>query len=212
MPEKHPAATDPAALPTPPPEFRSVWHGRHGTRLGTRQFCRSRERKGSMIRHARGCRPLALPKLGLAVAVIQPAFRAALVATIGATLLLQAGLPPALVAAVAMSAITVRADVEARLTRLPAARSLEQNGRSMHCRIHGGRRRDWTTAAVYVRLDPVSLGIPDQGLPTPEPYRVNGRVPSSRSVTIPRWRNWGIMDAPSARMRLSSLGNPENPR
>ena len=42
--------------------------------------------------------------------------------------------------------------------------------------------RQWQP--LYVRLE-LYCGAPDEGLPTREPYRANGRVPSSRpSVTI----------------------------
>ncbi len=109
-----------------------------------------------MIRHARGpCQPLALPIVLLPVAVIEPAFQTLLMASVGATLLLTAGLPPALVAAVAMAAITVRADVEDGLTRLPATRSREQNSLIMNCRVvhcHRGRARQGQP--FYVRLEP----------------------------------------------------------
>lgn len=88
-----------------------------------------------MIRHARRGRPLPLPIPALPVAVIEPAFRAALRAPVGATLLLEARLAPALVAAIAMSAITMRADGKKRLTLLPAARSLEQNRLRMKGRV-----------------------------------------------------------------------------
>jgi hypothetical protein len=95
-----------------------------------------------MIRHALHGRSLPLSILALPVAMIEPAFRAGLVTTIGHTLLLAAGLAPACDAAIAMSAIAVRADVEDRLTWLPAACALEQNSSMMmHGRVHssGGR-------------------------------------------------------------------------
>ncbi|MCC7155876.1 MAG: hypothetical protein IT161_14980 [Bryobacterales bacterium] len=60
-----------------------------------------------MIRHARRCRPLSLPVLGLPVAVIEPAFRTGLIAAIGSTLLLEARLVAAFGAAITMSAIAV---------------------------------------------------------------------------------------------------------
>ncbi|MGH7484758.1 MAG: hypothetical protein ACREMY_04010 [bacterium] len=71
------------------------------------------------------------------VAVIEPAFRTLLMTTVGATPLLQAGLPPALVTAITVSAITMRADVKDGLTLQPTASSLEQNSRIMNCRAHG---------------------------------------------------------------------------
>jgi len=93
-----------------------------------------------MIRHAGGCWPLPLSVSPLPVAVIEPAFVALLQTSIGVTLLLDAGLPPALLAAVAMAAVAMRADVKDRGTGRPTARSLEQNP-IMLCRVHRHRRR-----------------------------------------------------------------------
>jgi len=62
-----------------------------------------------LIRHAR-LRLTAAAVLPLTVAMIEPPFRALLVAAVGAPPLLAAGLLAALVAAVAVSAIAVRTD------------------------------------------------------------------------------------------------------
>ena len=72
--------------------------------------------------------------------MIEPAFRTLLQTLIGATLLLDAGLPPALLAAVAMAAVAVGANVEHRDTVRPTARSLQQNP-LMYRRVHRHRRR-----------------------------------------------------------------------
>jgi hypothetical protein len=60
-----------------------------------------------MIRHARGGGLLTEPVLPLPVAMIQPAFLAALVPPIGTAPLTKAGLPAALFAAIAMAPIAV---------------------------------------------------------------------------------------------------------
>ena len=73
-----------------------------------------------MLRHGRSGGLLTEPILLLTVAMIQPAFLAALVPSIGTSLLPKAGLPAAVLAAVAMAAITMRADEEqGAAVRLP---------------------------------------------------------------------------------------------
>lgn len=100
--------------------------------------------------------------------MIEPAFHASLIVAVGAAPLLQAGLPCAVVTAIAMSAITVGADVEDRLTMLPAAHSLAQYSRMMKCRVHSlaGRARQWQP--LYVRLEPVCwsylMKVADSGI------------------------------------------------
>jgi hypothetical protein len=66
--------------------------------------------------------------------MIELPFGALLVAAIGAPPLLAAGLPAALVATVAVSAITVRADEENRVAALAKANSLPQNRFAMNLR------------------------------------------------------------------------------
>lgn len=87
-----------------------------------------------MIRH----RPLRLTKaaavLPLTIAMIELPFGALLVALIGAPPLLAAGLVAALFAAVAMSAIAVRADEENRVAALTKANPLPQNRFAMNHR------------------------------------------------------------------------------
>jgi len=69
---------------------------------------------------------LAKPILALPVAMIEPAFYTALVPPVGAASLTETGLLAALQTAIAMPAITVRADKEDRVTVLPAACALQQ--------------------------------------------------------------------------------------
>jgi hypothetical protein len=76
----------------------------------------------------------AAPVLSLTVAMIELPFGALLVAAVGATPLLAAGLLTALVAAVAVSAITMRADEENRVAALTQASPLPQNRFAMNHR------------------------------------------------------------------------------
>ena len=74
----------------------------------------------------------ATPVLPLAIAMIELPFRTLLVPLVGPLPLLPAGLLAASDAAVAVPAITVRADVEHRLT--PQAKSLPENRFAMNRR------------------------------------------------------------------------------
>ena len=72
-----------------------------------------------MIRHAMLCHrralvALTLPVLALAVAMIEPPFRAALMTLVGAPLLLSSRPSTARWAAIAMSTVAVRAQEEGR--------------------------------------------------------------------------------------------------
>ena len=87
-----------------------------------------------MIRHARLRLTKAAPVLPLTITMIEPSFGALLVAAVGAPPLLAAGLLAALVAAVAMSAIAVRADEENRVAVLTKANPLPQNRFAMNRR------------------------------------------------------------------------------
>lgn len=91
-----------------------------------------------MIRHARGWRSRSppLPISPLPVAVIETAFRTLLQTSIGATLLLGAGLSPAFMAAIAMATVAARTDLEHRAAPLPATRALTQNQPVTHRRVH----------------------------------------------------------------------------
>jgi hypothetical protein len=70
----------------------------------------------------------------LAIAMVELPFGTILVASVGAPLLLPAGLLAALVAAIAVSAVAVRADEENRVAALTKANSLPQNRFAMHHR------------------------------------------------------------------------------
>jgi hypothetical protein len=72
--------------------------------------------------------------LPLTVAMIELPFGALLVATVGASPLLTAGLLATLVAAVAVSAIAMRADEENRVAALTKANPLPQNRFAMNHR------------------------------------------------------------------------------
>jgi hypothetical protein len=87
-----------------------------------------------LIRHARLLLTTAAPVLPLAIAMIEPSLAAPLVAPVGGPPLLAAGLFAALGAAVAVAAITVRADEENRLAGLTKANPLPQNRFAMNHR------------------------------------------------------------------------------
>ena len=86
-----------------------------------------------MIRHGRRFTKAAAV-FPLAVAMIELPFGALLVASVGAPPLLPAGLLAALIAAVAVSAVAVRADEENRVAALTKANSLPQNRFAMNHR------------------------------------------------------------------------------
>ena len=87
-----------------------------------------------MIRHTRLLLTAAAPVLTLAVTMIESPFATLLVAPVGAPPLLETGLFAAWGAAVAVSAVTMRADEEHPLATLTKAKSLPQNRFAMNHR------------------------------------------------------------------------------
>jgi hypothetical protein len=87
-----------------------------------------------LIRHAQLHLTETAAVLPLTIAMIEPTFGALLVALIGGPPLPAAGLQAALLAAVAMSAIAVRADEEYRVAGLTKANPLPQNRFAMNHR------------------------------------------------------------------------------
>jgi hypothetical protein len=94
-----------------------------------------------LIRHARLC--LAAPILALPVAMVEPAFRAALVAAVSAAPLLASRFGTASEAAIALSSITVLTDPEHRVASAATANPLTENYFAMNrqCPPTAG----WTT-------------------------------------------------------------------
>ena len=80
-----------------------------------------------MIRHASARLAGSTPVLPLPVTMIEPPFRALLVPFVGLAPLLTAGLFAAFDAAIAVSAIAVRADEKHRMTASAETRPLEEN-------------------------------------------------------------------------------------
>src|SRR2546423_10488211 len=80
-----------------------------------------------MIRHAGVSLMAPPPVIPLTVAVVEPAFRALLVAGVGAPSLLPAGVCAAPLAAIAMSAIAMGADKEHGVALLAGTDSLNEN-------------------------------------------------------------------------------------
>ena len=82
-----------------------------------------------LIRHARPAAPFAVGTLS--VPMIEPAFEAPLITTVGSTALLAPGFRAASRTAVALPSIAVRANPEHRLAPLAAANALPENHFSM---------------------------------------------------------------------------------
>jgi hypothetical protein len=83
-----------------------------------------------LIRHARPAPALAV--LLLPIPVVEPAFRALLIAVVGRPVLLAPGFGAARRAAIALAAIAMRANPEHRLASRPAANALPENRFSMN--------------------------------------------------------------------------------
>jgi hypothetical protein len=111
-----------------------------------------------LIRHARLRLTQAAPVRLLAIAMIEPPFRALLVAPVGGPPLSAASLVAALGAAVAVSAIAVRADEENRFAVLTKAELLPQNRFAVNHRppspASGTGQRQWSRG----RLEPALFG------------------------------------------------------
>ena len=94
-------------------------------RFSTAAWCRRNDRKGRWIRHARPA--VALAVVLLPIAVVKPAFTAALIAAVGRPVLLAPCFAAARRAAVALSAIAMGTNPEHRLASLAAANALPEN-------------------------------------------------------------------------------------
>lgn len=143
----------------PPDQIRGG-AGRNGclrrSRVPLRHGARGSDRKGTLIRHARGARPLgtARPVFALAVTMIQPPLRAPLMTAIGAPPLLKPGLGAASRAAIALPAIAVPTDPEHRVAFAAAANPLSENRFAME--RHPRRQaaldngsRSWQVQDIY---------------------------------------------------------------
>jgi hypothetical protein len=94
-----------------------------------------------LIRHAR--LRLAAPIFALPVAMVEPAFRAALVAAVGAAPLLESCFGTAGDAAITLSTITVLTDPEHRVASAATANPLTENYLTMN--RHAPPMAGWTT-------------------------------------------------------------------
>jgi hypothetical protein len=122
--------------------------------------------------------PAAAPIIALTVAMIEPSFGTPLMAVIGAPPLAGAGTLAAWSAAVALSAITVRADEEYGVTLVTEANSLPEYRFAMNCR-HASSQAGLDNGTGFVSgWNQLSLVLPVEWLPNSEPCRSNGRVPS----------------------------------
>jgi hypothetical protein len=125
-----------------------------------------------LIRHAG--RRVALAVCTLPVAMIEPAFLALLVSTIGGTALLPPGFRPASPAAIALPAITVRTNPEHCLASLAATNSLPEDHISMNCHPPTQADFDNGNGSCHGRAS-FNGGLPMK-VAEPEPCRSNGGV------------------------------------
>jgi hypothetical protein len=124
-----------------------------------------------LIRHARLDLPAAAPIIALTVAMIEPSFEAPLMAVVGASPLAASGMLTALGAAVALSAITVRADEEHCVTLVTKANSLPEYRFAMNCR-HASSQAGLDNGRGFVAgWNQISLVLPVEWLPNSEPCR-----------------------------------------
>jgi hypothetical protein len=103
-----------------------------------------------LIRHAR-IGLLSLAVLALPIAMIEPPFRALLVSPIGTPPLTPAGKLTALRAAIAVSAITVCADKENRMTQMLEAHPLPEHCFAMN-RRHASSQAGLDNGSRFVAL------------------------------------------------------------
>jgi hypothetical protein len=111
----------------------------------------------------------AAPVRLLPIAMIEPSLGTPLVASVGGSPLLAAGMFAALGTAVAVSAVTVRADEENRLAALTKANPLPQNRFAVNHRHASSQawtgQRQWSRG----RLEPALFGSPVDGCRTRNP-------------------------------------------
>lgn len=116
-----------------------------------------------MIRHASLFLTAATPVFPLVAVMIEPPFRALLVAFVGLPPLLPAGFVAACGAAIAVSAIAVRADVEHRAA-LPAETNPMKEDRFPVYRRHASLQAGLDNGAGFVAgWNQITLALPDEG-------------------------------------------------
>ncbi|MBK5294725.1 MAG: hypothetical protein JJE04_23990 [Acidobacteriia bacterium] len=158
-----------------------------------------------MIRHAGLFLTAAVPVVPLVPVMIEPPFRALLVPSVGPPPLLPAGLIAAWGAAIAVSAITVRADEEHCLALLTETNSMKENRFAVHCR-HALSQAGLDNGTRFVAgWNQLCLVLPDEGCRTRNPAASNGRVPSLHASDHTILRSARLlmirrMTAPAARM------------
>ena len=148
---------------------------RHGDRFSTAEWCRRNDRKGTLIRHA--SLGLAPPVATLPVAVIEPAFRAALVPAVGRAVLAEPGLDAASRAAVLLPTITAGTNPEQRLASLAATNPWPENHLTRNC--HARCRRVWTTGSQSWQGRTSLMTGSLLRVAKPGPSRSNGRGPNA---------------------------------
>jgi hypothetical protein len=131
---------------------------------------------GTLIRHGLP----AMPVLPLPVAMIEPSFRAPLVAAVGAAALPEPGFGAARGAAIALSAITMPADPEHCVASSAEANPLTKNHLAMqnHVRPQAGLDNgngSWQVRTIF------AVWLPAEGCQTGRPVASNDRTSQLRS-------------------------------
>src|SRR6266496_6145109 len=125
-------ATDGAAQPETGSVFQPAgqlaWQrdgNRRGDRFSTAEWCRRNDRKGTLIRHASRRVPAAVGTLP--IPMIEPTLETPLVAAVGSAALPAPGFGATSQTAIALSAVTMRANPEYRLATLAATNPRPEN-------------------------------------------------------------------------------------
>ncbi len=112
--------------------------------------------------------PAAAPVIALSVAMIKPSFEAPLMAAVGAPTLVDSGMLTAGGAAIALSAVAVRADEEHCVTLATEANPLPEYRFAMNCR-HASSQAGLDNGTDFVAgWNQLSLVLPVKGLPNSE--------------------------------------------
>ena len=135
---------------------------------------------GTLIRHTGF--GLALPVVALPVPVVQPSFRAALIAAVGFTALPEPRCPAARFAAVALSAVAVRADEKLSAAIAAQTKPRAKNRFAVFHHAHSGRTLttaivSWQVRTIFNAWWPCHKGC-QAGTP---PVARRGSIPPSQT-------------------------------
>jgi hypothetical protein len=140
---------------------------------------------GTLIRHTRPT----VPVFPLPVAMVEPSFRAPLVAVVGAAALPKPGFVAASGAAIALSAITVPADPEHRVASNAEANPLTKNHLAMKSHVRPQAGLDNGNGSWQVKTSS-NVWLPAEGCQTGRPDASTAGHPASsrlRRKTLHLW-------------------------